>query len=166
MILLAKTGVSLILPNEELPDDELADLIKGKTLQVYWYMLRHPYPMTAREIQHGTELSSPSLSMHHLEKLRDIGLVDKSVHGEYTIQRDVRVGLLKMFSGRGRLLAPRFLFYATFFTSVTAALVTLLWMFIDWYSTTLIALLGGVCFILWYETVRIWREQPFVEGER
>lgn len=156
----------LVLPDEELPDDELADLIKGKTLQVYWYMLRHPYPMTAREIQHGTELSSPSLSMHHLEKLRDIGLVDKSVHGEYTVRRDVRVGLLKMFTGRGRMLAPRFLFYATFFTSVTAALITLLWIFIDWYSATLIVLLTIVCIILWYETVRIWREQPFVEGER
>jgi DNA-binding transcriptional ArsR family regulator len=154
------------LPNDELPDDELADLIKGKTLQVYWYLLRHPYPMTAREIQHGTELSSPSLSMHHLEKLRDLGLVEKSVHGEYTVKRDIRVGLLKMFSGRGRMLAPRFLFYATFFTSVTASLITLLWMFINWYSMTLILLLATVCIILWYETVRIWREQPFVEGER
>jgi hypothetical protein len=98
--------------------------------------------------------------------MREIGLVDKSVHGEYSVRRDVRVGLLKMFAGRGRMLAPRFLFYATFFTSVTSAMVTLLWLFINWYSTTLIILLTFVCIILWYETIRIWREEPFVEGDR
>ncbi|TFF68303.1 ArsR family transcriptional regulator, partial [Candidatus Thorarchaeota archaeon] len=60
--------------NPELSEEELAKSLKGKTLRVYWYMLRHTEPMTAREIQRGTRLSSPSLSMHHLEKLKDCGL--------------------------------------------------------------------------------------------
>ncbi|MHA2205075.1 MAG: helix-turn-helix domain-containing protein [Candidatus Hodarchaeales archaeon] len=153
------------MSEDEPSEEELASQIKGKTLRVYWYMLRHTEPMTAREIQRGAKLSSPSLSMHHLEKLRDIGVVDKDVHGQYTIKKDVRVGLLKLFSGKGRLMVPRFMFYATFYTSVTAALVTMLLFFIDWYSFVLVALLVSVCVVFWYEALKIWREQPFPERE-
>ena len=144
-------------------DEELAASLKGKTLRVYWYMLRHPEPLTAREIQRGADLSSPSLSMHHLERLKEFGLVDKNVHGQYTIVRDVRVGMLKQFIGRGRLMVPRFLFYATFYTSLTAGLGTILWQYFDWYSGFVLGLLASVCMILWYEALTIWREQPFPE---
>ena len=144
-------------------DEELAASLKGKTLRVYWYMLRHPEPLTAREIQRGADLSSPSLSMHHLERLKEFGLVDKNVHGQYTILRDVRVGMLKQFIGRGRLMVPRFLFYATFYTSLTAGLGTILWQYFDWYSGFILGLLASVCIILWYEALTIWREQPFPE---
>jgi len=155
------------LTKEEPTVDELAELIKGKTLSVYWYMLRHPEPLTAREIQRGAELSSPSLSMHHLERLRQFGLVEKDVHGQYTVKRDVRIGMLNQFMGRGRIMVPRFLFYATFYTSLTAALGSLLfWVFADWYSAILLTLLVSVCVVLWYETLKVWREQPFPEGER
>jgi len=157
---------SRVLTRQDLTDDELAELVKGKTLSVYWYMLRHPVPMTAREIQRGAELSSPSLSMHHLERLRQYGLVEKDVHGQYSVARDVRVGILNQFMGKGRLLVPRYLFYATFYTSITAALSTLLIWYINWYSLTLIALLVSVCIVLWHETLKIWRAQPFPEGER
>ena len=144
-------------------DEELAASLKGKTLRVYWYMLRHPEPLTAREIQRGADLSSPSLSMHHLERLKEFGLVDKNVHGQYTILRDVRVGMLKQFIGRGRLMVPRFLFYATFYTSLTAGLGTILWQYFDWYTGFILGLLASVCIILWYEALTIWREQPFPE---
>jgi len=154
------------LTKEEPTDDELAELIKGKTLSVYWYMLRHPEPLTAREIQRGAELSSPSLSMHHLERLKQFGLVDKDVHGQYTIKRDVRIGILNQFMGRGRIMVPRFLFYATFYSSLTAALGSLLvWVTPDWYSLILLVLLVSVCVVLWYESLKVWREQPFPEGE-
>jgi DNA-binding transcriptional ArsR family regulator len=154
------------LPEDEPDEEELVSDLKGKTLSVYWYLLRHHTPMTAREIQRGTRLSSPSLAMHHLERLRTLGLVDKDVHGQYTVRRDVRVGVLKLFIGSGRLMVPRFLFYATFYTSVTAALTTtmiLLWRFNDWFSVALLLLLISVCFTLWFETFRIWNEQPFPE---
>lgn len=153
------------MPKEEPSEDDLTKDLKGKTLRVYWYMLRHPEPMTAREIQRGAELSSPSLSMHHLEKLKEMGLVDKDVHGQYTVRRDVRVGVLKLFVGKGRMMVPRFLFYATFYTSVTAALSTMLLRFFEWYSLILLALLISLCGVLWYEALRIWREQPFPERD-
>jgi DNA-binding transcriptional ArsR family regulator len=156
------------LSEDEPSEDELAAQLKGKTLRVYWYMLRHPEPMTAREIQRGAALSSPSLSMHHLEKLKEHGLVDKNVHGEYTIRRDIRVGILRLFSGKGRLMVPRYLFYATFYTSLTAALLTaiiLLGLYVHWYAIVPIGMLVSVCLLLWIEAMRIWREQPFPEGE-
>lgn len=130
-------------------------------------MLRHPEPLTAREIQRGADLSSPSLSMHHLERLRQFGLVDKDVHGQYTVIRDVRMGILNQFMGKGRMMVPRFLFYATFYTSLTAALGSLLfWVATDWYSMVLLALLVTACAVLWYEALKVWREQPFPESER
>ncbi|MEM2142504.1 MAG: helix-turn-helix domain-containing protein [Candidatus Thorarchaeota archaeon] len=147
-------------------EDDLAGVLKGKTLRVYWYMLRHPAPLTAREIQQGTKLSSPSLSMHHLERLRDLGLVEKNVHGQYTVKRDVRVGVLKLFVGRGRFMVPRYLFYATLYTSLTASLsstVILMQLYSNWMVTTLLMLLVSVCVVWWLETVRVWREQPFPE---
>ncbi|UCE11412.1 MAG: helix-turn-helix transcriptional regulator [Candidatus Thorarchaeota archaeon] len=153
------------MSEEEIPVEELAKDLKGKTLRVYWYMLRHPVPMTAREIQRGAHLSSPSLSMHHLERLKQFGLVNKDVHGQYTIKRDVRFGLLDQFIGRGRLMVPRYLFYATFYTSLTAALATVFLQFGDWYSLVLLGMLGSVCILLWLEALRIWREQPFPEGD-
>ncbi|TET14566.1 MAG: ArsR family transcriptional regulator, partial [Candidatus Thorarchaeota archaeon] len=88
------------MPDDDLSEEELTKAVKGKTLQVYWYMLRHPTPMTAREIQRGTQLSSPSLSMHHLERLKNLGLIEKNVHGEYSLKRDVRVGVLRYYIGK------------------------------------------------------------------
>lgn len=151
------------MPDNEPTEEELAEQIKGKTLQVYWYLLRHPTPLTAREVQRGTELSSPSLSLHHLEKLRQIGLVEKNAHGEYAVKRDVRIGILRLFIGRGRTMVPRYLFYATFYTSLTAALIPMLYLFSNWYSILLILLLASACLVLWYEAFNIWREQPFPE---
>ena len=155
------------MTKENPTEEELAELVKGKTLSVYWYMLRHTEPLTAREVQRGAELPSPSLSMHHLERLRQFGLVEKDVHGQYTIKRDVRIGILNQFMGRGRIMVPRFLFYATFYTSLTAALGTiLLWWPTDWYSWILLLLLVSTCAVLWYEALKVWREQPFPEAER
>lgn len=64
-------------------------------------------------------------------------------------------------------MVPRFLFYATFYTSVTAALATMMLGtgHTDPYSLVLLVLLTSVCVVLWYESLKIWREQPFPEQE-
>jgi len=72
---------------------------------------------------------------------------------------------LNQFMGKGRLMVPRFLFYATLFSSLTAALTTLAFWYADWYSTILLVLLILACIILWFEALKIWREQPFPEGD-
>lgn len=53
--------------------------LRGKTLRVYWYLLKHggEHPIGVREVQRSLGFSSPSVALHHLEKLRDLKLLDK-----------------------------------------------------------------------------------------
>lgn len=144
--------------DEEIIESEL----KGKTLLVYMYILRANQPSVGvREVQRALNFSSPSVSAYHLNKLKDLGLVE-SIRGDYNLVREVKVGVLRQFVTLGGIMLPRFLFYAVL---VTTMLVTYLYQFPydPWrarqYITSLI--LGGVpAIILWYETIRIWREKP------
>ena len=43
--------------------------LKGKTLQVYVYMLKKKEPVGIREIQRDLNFSSPSVANYHIEKL-------------------------------------------------------------------------------------------------
>jgi Uncharacterized protein conserved in archaea len=76
-------------------EDELYKL-RGKTLQVYIYMLRAGRPVGVRELQRALGFSSPSVA-HHLEKLREMGLVLRDEGNRYLVQEKVDVGILKMF---------------------------------------------------------------------
>ncbi len=135
--------------------------LKGKTLLVYWYMLRSRSGVGVREVQRSLGFSSPSVAAHHLDKLLDLGLVRKTRTGEYFIAQEVKVGLLRFFARLGRFLVPRYLFYSVWFTTMLVA-------YIAFYTQTLsihniIALIFGflACSILWFETIRLWREKPF-----
>jgi len=144
---------------------ELAQIeseLKGKTLQIYWYMLRSPGShVGVREIQRKLHLSSPSVASHHLEKLVTLGLVDKTHIGEYYSTQEVKVGLLRFFTRLGRFLVPRYLFYSVWFT-------TMLIIYLTFYPPNgsihnLAAVIFGTLasLILWLETLRLWRQKPF-----
>jgi len=85
--------------------------LKGNTLRVYSYILRVRKSVSAREIQRGLRLSSPSVALHHLEKLRKLGLIKKDNMGQYNLIEEVKVGLLRLFIGAGAYLIPRYLTY-------------------------------------------------------
>jgi len=136
--------------------------LKGKTLQVYWYLLRSPnHSAGVREIQRSLRFSSPSIAVHHLEKLQNLKLVTKKGTGEYVLKEEVKVGLLRFFTRIGRFLIPRYLFYSVW-------LSTMLITYLLFYGVTgsvhnFFALVFGVvgCSVLWFETIRLWREKPF-----
>ena len=136
--------------------------LKGKTLLVYWYMLGSPSSTVGvREIQRSLGFSSPSVAAHHLDKLLSLELVEKTKTGEYFLVQEVRVGLLRFFTRLGRFLVPRYLFYSVW-------LSTMLVFYVAFYGLTgsihnVAALIFGFtsCFVLWFETVRLWREKPF-----
>jgi hypothetical protein len=136
--------------------------LKGKTLLVYWHMLRSPSTtFGVREIQRALGFSSPSVAAHHLDKLLSLGLIDKTGTGEYFLTQEVKVGLLKFFTRLGRFLVPRYLFYSVWFS-------TMLTVYIVFYGHTLsihniVALIFGFAasLVLWFETIRLWREKPF-----
>jgi predicted DNA-binding transcriptional regulator len=136
--------------------------LKGKTLLVYWYMLRASRSSVGvREVQRALGFSSPSVAAHHLNKLLSLGLVDQKGTGEYFITQEVKVGLLRFFTRLGRFLVPRYLFYSVWLS--TMLIVYLVFYGLNGSIHNIAALIFGViaCLILWFETVRLWKEKPF-----
>ncbi len=136
--------------------------LKGKTLQVYWYLLRSQgSSVGVREIQRSLGLSSPSVAAHHLEKLLSLGLVDKSMTGEYFLAQEIKVGLLRFFTRLGRFLVPRFLFYSVWLSTMFALYLAMYWPTGSIHNIAALLFGSVASFILWFETVRLWREKPF-----
>ena len=149
----------------EISESDLAVIesqLKGKTLLVYWHLLRSQSSRVGvRAIQRSLGFSSPSVAAHHLEKLLSLGLVEKSMTGEYFLGQEVRVGLLRFFTRLGRFLVPRYLFYSLWLSTMFVIYLALYWPTgsIHNVAAILFGTLSNV--ILWFETVRLWREKPF-----
>ena len=142
--------------DEEIIESEL----KGKTLLVYMHMLKHPGDAVGvREVQRELGFSSPSVSSYHLNKLQELGLVE-NVYGDYQLVKDVKVGVLKQFITLGGLILPRYLFYAVLMTTMllTYLIQTPYFPSRGYVTTVMMGLVPTV--ILWYETIKIWRERP------
>lgn len=103
--------------------DEITAKLTGKTLKVYWFLLKNPNGTRLRDIQRNTRLSTPSLASYHLEKLNNIDLVEVDSHGLFYPKRLVKVGVLTLFAGQGRLMVPRYLFYVVFYLAVLIGFV-------------------------------------------
>ncbi|MBS7616142.1 helix-turn-helix transcriptional regulator [Candidatus Bathyarchaeota archaeon] len=139
----------------------LESALKGKTLIVYWYLLRQPsHTVGIREVQRALKFSSPSIAVHHLEKLQELGLVKKKATGEYVLEGEVKVGILRFFTRLGRFLVPRYLFYSVLFLTMFIAYLTLC--AVNHLVPNFYALVFGLAanIILWFETFRLWRARP------
>lgn len=150
------------MTNVEAPkvdEEKIASELKGNMLRVYWHLLRSPNGVVGvRETQKALGFSSPALSAYHLEKLSELGLVEKVPNG-YRLVRVVNVGVLKQFVKFGSFVVPRYILYATLFTTLLIFYLTQL-RDVNFYS--LFALIFGILAmgISWYETVRAWRQKP------
>ena len=143
----------------QVDEDKIASELKGNMLRVYWHLLKAPNGIVGvRETQKSLGFSSPALSSYHLEKLMELGLVQK-VRGEYRLVRVVNVGVLKQFVKLGSFVLPRYTLYATMFTTLLIFYLTQL-RDVNFYSV--FALIFGILAtgILWHETVRAWRQKP------
>src|SRR5438093_11908288 len=90
--------------------------LKGVTLRVYWHILGSKKQVVGvRPVQRALGLSSPSVALHHLEKLRVLGLLEKDSTGEYHLIEQVKVGVLQNFVGVLGFMLARCLFYSTLF---------------------------------------------------
>jgi hypothetical protein len=133
--------------------------LKGNTLRVYWYLLNSSTEFIGpRQVQRELGFSSPSLSVYHLEKLLDLGLVKKK-SGEYQLKEIVDVGVLKQFMKWKGIIVPRYVTYATMISTLFVFFLTQL-REINFYS--LFALIFGSLSttIFWFETFRIWQSRP------
>jgi len=151
--------VHLLLPVED--ETRLEFELRGKAWKVYWLLLKQGSPMSVREVQRALRFSSPSVAQHHLERLCDLGLVQKQTTGGcYVLVSNVKVGVLRHFVKFGRLLFPRYFFYAVFSTTLY---VLYLAIFMQGFSreSLFIVLFGAVVStIFWYEAVRVWLLKP------
>jgi hypothetical protein len=133
--------------------------LKGNTLRVYWYLLQRINTSCGpRQIQRELDFKSPALAVYHLDKLIELGLVEKS-NGEYQVKEVVDVGVLKQFMKLGNYIVPRYVTYATMTTILFVFFLSQLTE-ITFYS--LFALIFGILStaIFWYESFRVWRTRP------
>ena len=153
-------GGDLLLRIEDEP--ELDYMLRGKAWNVYWLLLKNGNSMSVREVTKALHFSSPSVANHHLEQLCQIGLVEREdIGGNYTLVSEVKIGVLRHFVKFGRLMFPRYFFYALF---SSAFYITYLTLFLETFtreSLFVIAFGAIISVILWYEAIRFWRLKPF-----
>lgn len=140
-------------------EEQIASNLKGNTLRVYWYLIRSSQASVGpREVQRKLGFSSPALAVYHLDKLAELGLVEKA-GGEYHLVKIVNVDVLKQFTRFMGFIVPRNILYATMFTSL---LLFYVFQFreVNFYSVfaLIFGLLGVIIF--WIETARTWRSKP------
>ena len=140
-------------------EKEIVSKLKGNTLRVYWGLLSSEDGVVGvRELQRDLGFSSSALAAYHLNKLVDFGLAVND-RGDYRLVREVKVGVLKQFIKLGSFLLPRYVLYASMFSTF---LVYLLLRFdeVSFYSVyglTVSLLATGVS---WFEALKIWQQKP------
>jgi hypothetical protein len=98
------------------------DELKGTTLRVYKYLLRAGKPTRISDLQHGLQVSSPSLIQYHLKKLLDLGLVREEQTG-YIVEKVVVESVFRI----RRTLIPFQFAYVVFFILTLIALIVIDW---------------------------------------
>lgn len=135
--------------------------LRGTTLRVYWELFSRNQSMGVREVQRTLRLSSPSTALHHLEKLRRLGLVTKDLHGQYVLVEEIKVGVLRQFVRFGTLILPRYLFYAAFFWVALISYVVESYLKSLQPDVTAVILIACAVVATTYEAARTWREKLF-----
>jgi DNA-binding transcriptional ArsR family regulator len=145
------------------PDEtELDYALRGKAWKVYWLLLKNGKPLSVREVQRALHFSSPSVAHHHLEQLRELGLVQKQdIGGHYVLVSEVKIGVLRHYVKLGRLLFPRYFFYAVFSTIFYVAYLLFMGIGLARENLFIISFGAIVCVIFWYEAFRVWSLRPF-----
>jgi predicted DNA-binding transcriptional regulator len=132
--------------------------LKGKTLQVYVYMLKKKDPVGVREIQRDLQFSSPSVANYHLEKLISLNLVSQDEYGRYFLAQKAQISVLESFVNVGGRTIPRMSFFAAFFTTLLVAYIVLNFNSLNIHAVGFASAGAGA---FWIETVRVWRRRLF-----
>ncbi len=99
------------------------DSLEGNTLAVYAFIVHSDKPVGTREVTRGADLSSPSVAHRHLQKLEGMGLIEKTVYGDFILKEKANI------NGHvwvGKNLMPRLMFYSFFFMGAFAAEVSII----------------------------------------
>ena len=97
--------------------------LEGNTLTVYSYIVHADKPVGTRDVTRGADLSSTSVAYRQLQKLEDLGLIEKNSYGDYILKEKASI------NGHvwvGKNLVPRLMFYSFFFMGAFAAEVSII----------------------------------------
>ena len=92
--------------------------LEGITLSVYLYVVKKGKPVGPRDVMKGAHLSSPSVAYRHLQKLEDLGYLQKNTYGEYITKEKARV---RGYLWVGRRILPKMLVYSLIFLGILIA---------------------------------------------
>ncbi|HVP16112.1 MAG TPA: hypothetical protein VMT42_01950 [candidate division Zixibacteria bacterium] len=97
--------------------------LEGNTLNVYAYIVHAAKPVGTREVTRGANLSSTSIAHRHLQKLEDMGLIEKNEYGNYLLKEKTSI---EGHVWIGRNLVPRLMLYSLFFLGAFGAEISLI----------------------------------------
>jgi hypothetical protein len=97
--------------------------LEGTTLKVYVHLIGEGKPLGPREVMRDLNLSSSSVAYRHLQKLENIGLIQKDSYGQYTVKEKINI---KGHLWVGRNLVPRLIFYSFFFLGILSAEIAII----------------------------------------
>jgi hypothetical protein len=129
--------------------------IKGNTLRVYLYLLRHG-PSELRDIQRAIGLSTASLASYHLGKLVDAGYAKQDDLGRYVVTGEASGEILAGYSKIGVAIVPQLFFFALLFSILTLFFSYEALLRVD-FTIFLVAVSFAMVAVLWYQTVRLWQ---------
>jgi hypothetical protein len=98
--------------------------LEGITLNVYLHAVKKGKPVGPRDVMKGVNLSSPSVAYRHLQKLEDLGYLQKNDYGEYTVKCKAQIG--GHFWLGHRLMPKMWLYALIFLTILIVELIVLL----------------------------------------
>ena len=101
----------------------VSEELEGNTLNVYAYVVHKGKPVGTRDVTRGANLSSPSVAHRHLQKLEELGLIERNEYGDYVLKEKTSVS---GYVWVGRNLVPRLLFYSFFFMGSFASEIAIL----------------------------------------
>lgn len=85
----------------------------------------------------------------------------QDVGGHYILVSQVKIGVLRHYVKLGKLLFPRYFFYAVFATVFYVLFLLFLLHGFSRENLFMITFGAVVCAIFWYEAYRVWSMRPF-----
>ncbi len=89
--------------------------LEGTTLNVYLCVVKKGKPIGPRDVMKALSLSSPSVAYRHLQKLEDLGYIQKNDYGEYIAKNKAHIRGYFWF---GRRLLPVMWRYSLVFLAI------------------------------------------------
>jgi hypothetical protein len=91
------------------------DELEGTTLNVYLHVVKKGKPVGPRDVMKALNLSSPSVAYRHLQKLEDLGYLQKNDYGEYIAKNKAHI---RGYFWLGRRLLPAMWRYSIVFVAI------------------------------------------------